>query len=193
LIEILLEFGKLKNVPRTGWLLRGVNRLAVESVAEHVARTAFIAMILCDTLASKGIKLDNYKVIEMALLHDISEAKLLDIDRDVSSLLGGDFKEKAEKKIEDLTLSKLDSTLRERYSSLLSEYHDCESLEAEVVKTSDKLETLIQASEYEESGIPKKKLKDFWKKEKILTETKDSMIKDILAEVIGDLQRKRSE
>ena len=150
-------------------------------------------MILCDTLASKGIELDNYKVIEMALLHDISEAKLLDIDRDVSSLLGGDFKEKAEKKIEDLTLSKLDSNLRERYSSLLSEYHDCESLEAEVVKTSDKLETLIQASEYEESGIPKKKLKDFWKKEKILTETKDSMIKDILAEVIGDLQRKRSE
>lgn len=192
MITTWLEFGKLKNVPRTGWLLRGLGRWSVESVADHVARTSFIAMSLADTLAAKGVRLDGYKVVEMSLLHDISEAMLLDMDRRVSKLIGEDFKKRAEKTIEEFTLKRLEPSLKERYLSLLRDYREGNSVEAQVVKVSDKLETLIQAYEYEQSGFSPSKVQEFWEEENRLTGLiKDPALKDLVVEIINDLNRHR--
>jgi putative hydrolase of HD superfamily len=176
-----LEFGKLKNVPRTGWLLRGLGRCSVESVADHVARTSFIAMSLADALNIRGVRLDGYKVVEMSLLHDISEAMLLDIDRRVSELIGEGLKKNAEKAIEEFALKQLEPNLRDRYLSLLKDYREGNSVEAQVVKVSDKLETLIQALEYEETGFSTSKVQEFWEEKNRLPELiKDSALKDLV-------------
>lgn len=187
-----MEFGKLKNVPRTGWLLRGLGRCSVESVADHVARTSFIAMSLADALNIRGVRLDGYKVVEMSLLHDISEAMLLDIDRRVSELIGEGLKKNAEKAIEEFALKQLEPNLRDRYLSLLKDYREGNSVEAQVVKVSDKLETLIQALEYEESGFSTSKVQEFWEEKNHLPELiKDSALKDLVAEIIDELNHRR--
>lgn len=192
MITAWLEFGKLKSVPRTGWLLRGLGRCSVESVADHVARTSFIAMSLADTLTVRGVRLDGCKVVEMSLLHDISEVMLLDIDRGVSEIIGDGFKKRAEKVVEEFTLKRLEPSLRERYLNLLRDYHEGKSVEAQVVKVSDKLETLIQALEYEEAGLSSSKVQEFWvEKDRLPELIKEPTLKNLVIEIIDALNRRR--
>ena len=42
--NFLFEMGQLKNIPRSGWLLLGINN--PESVADHVCRSTFISFII---------------------------------------------------------------------------------------------------------------------------------------------------
>jgi len=51
-IGFILQAGILKNLPRTGWLLRGIKN--PESVADHSYRTALLSMLLGDLLKGKG-------------------------------------------------------------------------------------------------------------------------------------------
>jgi len=149
-------------------------------------------MSLADALNIRGVRLDGYKVVEMSLLHDISEAMLLDIDRRVSELIGEGLKKNAEKAIEEFALKQLEPNLRDRYLSLLKDYREGNSVEAQVVKVSDKLETLIQALEYEESGFSTSKVQEFWEEKNHLPELiKDSALKDLVAEIIDELNHRR--
>ena len=71
---LLLEALSLKNLPRTGWVLRGASR---ESVAEHTYGTAIIALVL-----SRMEKLsadDEAALLRIALLHDLHEARIGDL------------------------------------------------------------------------------------------------------------------
>ncbi|MFA6328040.1 MAG: HD domain-containing protein [Candidatus Micrarchaeia archaeon] len=72
--RILLEALSLKNLPRTGWVLRGAPR---ESVAEHTYGTAIIALALArmERLAAK----DEAALVRIALLHDLHEARIGDL------------------------------------------------------------------------------------------------------------------
>lgn len=71
---LLLEALSLKNLPRTGWVLRGAPR---ESVAEHVYGTATIALLLArmEKLSAK----DEAALLRLALLHDLHEARIGDL------------------------------------------------------------------------------------------------------------------
>jgi len=71
---LLLEALSLKNLARTGWMLRAAPR---ESVAEHTYGTAIIALML-----SKMEKLkakDEHALLRLALLHDLHEARIGDL------------------------------------------------------------------------------------------------------------------
>jgi len=72
--SLLLEALSLKNLPRTGWILRGAPR---ESVAEHVYGTAMIALLLSrmEKLSAK----DEHTLLRIALLHDLHEARIGDL------------------------------------------------------------------------------------------------------------------
>jgi len=72
LLDFLIVAGRLKTIPRTGWVDSGVGE--PESVADHSFRTALAAMILSDSMG-----LDTCKVMRMALLHDLAEAETGDI------------------------------------------------------------------------------------------------------------------
>ena len=73
-IPLLLEALSLKNLPRTGWVLRKAPR---ESVAEHTYGTAIIALLLSrmEKLPAK----DEHALLRIALLHDLHEARIGDL------------------------------------------------------------------------------------------------------------------
>lgn len=148
LIDFFFKFGRLKRIPRTGWLLRGVSIGDVETVAEHTLRTALISMILGNLLYSKGAKVDLLKVVEIAILHDLAEALILDVDKEVLKEIGREKKRDLEYAAETIILEELPGDLKTKYRRLLEEFHNGKGLESRIVRASDKLEMIIQALEY---------------------------------------------
>src|SRR3954469_14099400 len=66
---------KLKSVPRTGWLDRGVPPLQVESVAEHSMGVALLAWGCALQRRAEGVAIDPERVLMLAILHDLAEAE----------------------------------------------------------------------------------------------------------------------
>lgn len=114
LINFLKEIGKLKKVKRTGWVLRGIKN--PESVAEHTYRTTIMAMVLADRFKDK-LKLDKDKLIQIALIHDIAEARVGDITphEKISEKEKHELEKKAAKRI----FSNLDPESCDYYYNLL--------------------------------------------------------------------------
>ncbi len=159
ILDFLFNFGKLKNVPRTGWLLRGINRSDVESVADHSNRVALICLIITNLIPER---VDRERIFKMAVLHDLSETLLLDIDKQVANLFGNELKRRAEQSVENHIMKDLPPKLKKEYIDLLSEYHQGKTLESRIIKFSDKLETILQALEYEKKGYSRETVKDFY-------------------------------
>jgi len=154
IIEFLRAAGRLKGLPRTGWLEAGVE--TPESVAEHSYRTAVLAVVLADL---EG--LDAGKAARMALLHDLAEAETGDLTPEQKGRLGPAYS-KGEAEAVDRALSSLPEPLAEAYRAAWREYHGMASPEAEAVAQADKVEMLLQALEYEEEGIDPSRLDRFW-------------------------------
>jgi len=73
-LPFLLEALSLKNLPRTGWVLRRAPR---ESVAEHTYGTAIISLVL--SRMEKLNSADEAALVRLALLHDLHEARIGDL------------------------------------------------------------------------------------------------------------------
>ncbi len=147
IIAFMKDVEALKRVPREGWLARGIEE--PESVAEHTLGVAFLAVLL-----AKDRRLDEDKIIKMALLHDLPESRAGDI-----SIFSPKYAEKdrIEKEAAGLIMAR-----NPEYKSLWEEYVRGESAEAATVKEADKLELLFQALEYEKRGYS---ADDFWRGE----------------------------
>jgi putative hydrolase of HD superfamily len=137
LLDFLQLAGKLKTIPRTGWVESGVKN--PESVADHSFLTALTAMVLSDSLG-----LDTCKVMHMALLHDLAEIKTGDITPEQKTSNHQEYENQAMGKI----LSILDKPLRELYWETWIEYQSEDTPEAVLVHDSDKIDMVLQAFEY---------------------------------------------
>ncbi|MCW4012015.1 MAG: HD domain-containing protein [Candidatus Bathyarchaeota archaeon] len=140
LLEFLSFAGKLKTIPRTGWIDSGVKE--PESVADHSYRTAVAAMVLGDSLG-----LDTLKVLRMALLHDIAETETGDITPMQKQSNHSELEDQAMKKL----LSVLPETLRDLYWGTWLEYQAMETPESILMHDADKIEMVLQASEYKQT------------------------------------------
>jgi len=140
LLEFLSYARRLKQTPRTGWVESGIHE--PESVADHSYRVALAAMALSDSLG-----LDTCRVIRMALLHDLAEA----ITGDVPPMR----KKKDHKGLEDQAMRQIVSALpdpiKDLYWEAWREYQRKEIAEAVLVHDADKIEMMLQASEYQEA------------------------------------------
>jgi putative hydrolase of HD superfamily len=154
LIDFFAEAGRLKRLPRTGWVESGV--LNPESVADHSFRVALIAMVLADTQ-----KLDALRAVRMALLHDLAEGEIGDLTPTQKGSDEAGFRRREDEAI-DRVLSKLPTDIRATYSSAWREFSEGKTPEARLVKDCDKLEMIVQASEYQEAGGDRGKLMRFW-------------------------------
>ena len=154
LIDFIAEAGRLKRLPRTGWVESGVPD--PESVADHSFRVALIALVLAD---AKG--LDSLKAVRMALLHDLAEAETGDL---TPVQKGAD--PEASKRVEDEAmgrlLDKLPEAIRGAYRDAWREFSEASTEEARLVRDADKLEMVIQASEYQKGAMGGEKLMRFW-------------------------------
>lgn len=140
-LRFLRVAGRLKETVRAGWALRGVER--PESVADHSFRVALLALVLAP---GADPPLDRERCLAMALVHDLAESLV----GDITPYDGVSADEKCRREREAMhRLSALlgdDETLR-----LWEEYQAAATPEARFVKDLDKLETVLQAAEYEEA------------------------------------------
>ena len=165
LLKFFRESGKLKTIPRGGWVLRGIKN--PESVAEHTFRVALMAWVL----GKQKHGLNVEKIIKMALIHDLCEVYAGDITP-YDSILPKDGKNKKEmlkhwprfsetqkKKIAEKKFKKekegLEKMVKELPNSLGHEmkslWLDSEkglSREGRFFKQIDKAENLLQSLEY---------------------------------------------
>ena len=137
----LHEAGHLKNLPRSGWLLLGIRQ--PESVAEHSFRVGVIGIVLA---ALEGA--DPGQTAALALMHDVHETRIGDVPS-----VGRSYVTTA--KPEAVTAhqtSGMPDEVSKVLQDLTSEYEDTETIESRVAHDADKIETLIQAREYEMQG-----------------------------------------
>jgi putative hydrolases of HD superfamily len=186
LINFLAELTRLKSTPRIGWLLRGVRD--VESVAAHSFGVAVIAMLLADRARARGVEVNVERLLRMALLHDLTEARTGDLPSTIKRYFG-----KAEIKAADEAIAKEIFTelgdFRESYLELFFDYEHRVSIESRLVKAADKLDLLVQSREYEKGGA--RSLEEFW-------ETADSDfaelgIDDLISDLVEELKKGRNK
>ncbi|KKQ52386.1 MAG: Phosphohydrolase [Candidatus Woesebacteria bacterium GW2011_GWB1_39_10b] len=159
LLNLFRSSGGLKRIRRTGWVLKGIQE--AESVADHVFRVVF----MCSVLAP-GRKLDEKKLLDMALIHDLGETATSDIRwQEGKKFLAP---EKSKNEIEESILKKiLPHTQNEKYYlSLFYDFRDQTSPEAKFLKEVEKLEMALQALEYQEFGAKKELMNEFFENAK---------------------------
>lgn len=142
--SFLFEMGQLKNLPRAGWLLLGIPQ--PESVAEHSFRVAMVGMTLA---AMAGA--DVGRTAALCLMHDAHETRIGDVPS-----VGRAYVRTSEP--EAITRDQTGGMPHEAakvFQELTAEYEaegDEMTLEARLAHDADKVETLLQAVEYERQG-----------------------------------------
>jgi putative hydrolase of HD superfamily len=162
LIEYLDRNNCLKLLPRTGWLLNGVQ--PCESVADHTTATALLAVALAGEVnrewAEEGLAepLDLGRVALIALFHDLAESILTDLPKRSAQLIGAQMKHTAEA----TALAEVVGELAEAamFQAFWGEYDESSTPEARLVHDADKLEMVHQALRYAEAGH--RTLGEFW-------------------------------
>jgi len=152
LIEFFKRSGQLKKVSRSGWIRVGVT--SPESVADHTFRTALLCMIF-----SSLEGLDELKMLQMALIHDLPEVIVGDLTPSEKVKADKNSEEDAMKNL----LAFLPKKSRNKYIKIWHEYVNGITVEARAVRQLEKLEMALQAKEYEKSGISKESLEVFIK------------------------------
>jgi len=173
LIEFLETVGKLKTIPRSGWVEAGIQR--PESVADHIFRTSIICM-----LYSNLEGLDELKALRMALIHDLPEA----ITGDLTPLKKTRGNRNEENRAMNQILSLIPEEQRKEYLAIWNEYECGETREAKAVRQIDKLEMALQAKEYERARLTTQELARFMDSAEKVMEW--SQLKRLLSYIQGD-------
>ncbi len=175
LLAFVDALAPLGDLPRTGWLLRGV--VPCESIADHVLGVALVTLKLVDRARREGHVVDGERALRLALLHDAPEAKTGDIPMPIKS---------AEL---DRALGEVERRIAEELlgadAALLDEYETRSTIEAMLVRAADKIQMLARALAYEtQRGA---RLDDFFEREVRFDEGTPAFC----AEVIAELRRRR--
>lgn len=136
LFEVINE---IKHLEREGWQKRDIEK-PLDTVASHTLGATINGWILAE---KEG--LDSEKVVKMLLIHDLIMAHIPDYtpeDEEYASK-----KQFEEEKLEEL-YQKAPSEIRPEFKSLIEELRERETAEAQIAKEADKLDTLMQASKY---------------------------------------------
>jgi putative hydrolases of HD superfamily len=136
------ELGLLKRVRRSGWWHAGVRD--PESVAEHTMRTAQLAALIA---AEEGA--DPARASFLALWHDSQETRTGDLPHTAAAYL---TKPEPRQITADQT-ERLPERSREAIRGAVNEYESRQTREALCAKDADKLEMLLQAIEYRDTGV----------------------------------------
>lgn len=138
IVHFFFELGMLKKTPRSGFQFLGSGR---ESVADHSFRVAAIGF----TLARLAQNVDPFKVVCLALFHDIPEARTGDMNyvnkRYVTVDEGG--------AVDDLAGS---LPFGDELKALLGEYRDAETEEARLAHDADQLDLILELKEQNDLG-----------------------------------------
>jgi putative hydrolase of HD superfamily len=142
IVDFLFEVGMLKRTPRTGWqFLPGARS---ESVADHSFRVAMIAFALA---RMEGVSVDGDRVLRLALVHDLAEARTGDLNYMNQKYARAD----EERASRDLAAG---LPFADELEALLTEYRAEATPEAILSHDADQLELLLQLVENRDAGVP---------------------------------------
>lgn len=137
-VNFMFEVGILARTPRSGFHFLGTGD---QSVAEHINRVCFIGYML----ALEDGKVDISKVLQMCLLHDISESRISDLNYVHQKYV--ERKESSAHK--DMTDS---IPFGYKLFDLITEYEDRKSPESILVKDADNIEWILALKEELDTG-----------------------------------------
>lgn len=153
-INLAKSAGILKEVKRTGWILKGVKN--AESVADHTWRMGFLAMLLAPD------NLNKQKLLEMNIVHDLGEAGIGDVKWETGKEVIISPKTKHKDELKALRNIFAKHPNGKGFVDLFKEFNEQKTQEAKFLKQIDKLEMVIQALEYEEAGYRSGDFNEFW-------------------------------
>jgi putative hydrolases of HD superfamily len=137
----LFEMGHLKHVTRAGWLLLGIP--LPESVAEHSFRVGIVGMTLA---AIEGADIGH--TAALCILHDAHETRI----GDVPSVGRAYVTTATPEAVSAHQTAGMPTEVAKAFQALTAEYEAAETIEARLARDADKIETLLQASEYRAQG-----------------------------------------
>lgn len=132
--------GKLKHLPRTGWVLRGVPQ--PESVASHMYRMSMMSLLF-----TNSNDVDRDKCLRMCLAHDLAESIVGDIAP--SDGISKEEKFTKEKEAMEHISTLVPQQVGQELILLWKEYEEGVTREAMLVKDLDRFDMIFQAWEYE--------------------------------------------
>jgi 5'-deoxynucleotidase YfbR-like HD superfamily hydrolase len=137
----LFEMGHLKRVPRYWWLLLGIPQS--ETIAEHSFRVGIIGMALA---AIEGADVGHTSAL--CLLHDAHETRI----GDVPSVGRAYVTTAAPEAVSSHQTAGMPDAAAKAFQELTGEFEVGQTIEAQVARDADTLETLLQAIEYQAQG-----------------------------------------
>ncbi|XP_045459340.1 5'-deoxynucleotidase HDDC2 [Melitaea cinxia] len=156
ILEFLGLVGRLKHVKRTGWVICDIDNC--ESIAGHMYRMGLMTFLLTDE--NDPFKLDRFRCLQIALVHDLAES----IVGDITPHCGVSPEEKHRREDEAMkTIAELTGLAGDRMYELFQEYENQSSPEAKFAKDLDRYDMILQAYEYEKRDNAPKKLEEFFK------------------------------
>lgn len=146
----LLEYSeKLKHLPRSGWLKKGIE--TPETVAAHSWQMALMALALSGRVDTSY---DFNKVIKLCLCHDLAESIIGDITPNETA-----YQQKT--KVEEKAMDKIAEEGDFPEAILLfEEYEKKQTPEAQLAQDLDKIDMYMQALDYEKK-YPEQDLREF--------------------------------
>ena len=151
LISFFETIHPLDRVARAGYVLCGVPE--PESVSAHSHFVSLLALLFVEEYADR---FDREKVLTMALIHDLSEAKLMDIPMPYADAYLSDAKDRAEQAI----LEEMFAEFPPKFAQYHQELIEAETPEARLVRGLDKAQMMLKVLSYEAEG--RGRLKEFW-------------------------------
>jgi putative hydrolases of HD superfamily len=168
-LEFLYEVGCLRFVQRTWRQFLNPN---FANLSEHTLRVIWTALVIAK---HEGVT-DTTKVVKMALVHDLSESRSVDVH-----YVSRQFVDRHEEEALTNTLEK--TALEDEYLALWKEYEKRDCLEAKIVKDADNLDVDLELKEQEARGFTLKakiqSMRDHVGATKLYTKTAQKMWREI--------------
>lgn len=151
ILDVLEQAHPLDRIARAGYVLRGVPE--PESVAAHSYSVSLLALLFLEQYPGAW---DREQVLAMALVHDLAEARLMDIPVPAAEAHLGEAKRDAETAI----VNDLLAGFPPRLAALHDAYQRAATPEARLVRGLDKAQMMIKVWCYERER--RGRLDEFW-------------------------------
>ena len=138
--KLLFEGAMLKRLERTGYAYLGTGN-------ENVAAHSFGVVLAAAVLAKLVPGVDETKLLKMALLHDLLEARTGDLNSVNKLYARVDEEAAAEDAFSGLPWA-------QEWRELYREYREGQSLEAQLVHDADQLDLMVMLKEQHDLGNP---------------------------------------
>ena len=145
----------LDRVARAGFVLRGVAE--PESVSAHSHFVSLMALVFLDEYPGEY---DRDKTLAICLIHDLCEARLMDIPMPAADAHFREVKDEAERVVTREMLDGFD----EKYGGYMDEFLAADTPEGRLVRALDKAQMMIKILMYQREG--RGRLREFWKNPK---------------------------